>query len=221
MKYYLDEEAFHTDIVQQCLRQLSILTMNPGLQGFSDDRQRYLILSFTHHCIRASTDSTDLKNKIMQVSDLQKVFEMGCISITRLPALFTWLYKVRYLTDVLRKIIDESQADGTAKELLSHIKSLWDRYLTSTLDQYAFNKRNIDIAGLLFFPDIWDSRWFSLISRASEVPHIFLYGPKEYHYFLREFFEDKNRSGKYHVDDTVYAHAALECFRNMINPNAE
>ena len=57
----------------------------------------------------------------MQVSDLQKVFEMGCISITRLPGLFTWLYKVRHLTDVLRKIIDESQADGTAKELLSHI----------------------------------------------------------------------------------------------------
>jgi len=42
-----------------------------------------------------------------------------------------------------------------------------------------------------------------------------------YRLMLSEFFEDKNRSGQYHLDGTVYAHAALECLRNMVNPNDE
>ena len=108
--------------------------------------------------------------------------------------------------------------------LSSHIQSLWDRYLTSILDKYVFDRRNVDIAGLLFLPYRWISRWFFLISGTSEVPNIFttfLNGPQKYRDFLCEFFEDQNRSGKYHVDGMAYAHAVLECFRNMINPNAE
>ena len=63
--------------------------------------------------------------------------------------------------------------------------------------------------------------WFSLISGISEVPEIFEWFDEAYRRLLRGFFEDENRSGKYHVDGTVYAHAVLECFRNMVNPNDE
>ena len=219
-KYYFDEEVFHTDVAQQCVRQINMLVMNPGLEDFSDERQHYLVWGFAHHCTRASTDSTDLKNELMQVSGLWPFFRLHIIY--RIIDLFTWLYKVCHLMDVLPKIIHESQADGGAKELSGHIQSLWDRYLTSTLNRYTFDRRNVDIAGLLFLPEIWNSRWFSLISGVSEVPDIFLdCDPGKCQDFLSEFFEDENRSGKYHVNGTIYAHAALECFRNMINPNSE
>ena len=99
------------------------------------------------------------------------------------------------------------------KELSTHFQSLWDRYLTSTLEQHEFKRGNVDIVGLLFFPRIWDWDW----SLDDRIPKIFLgrCAPKEYQDLLSEFFEDKNRSGKYHVDSTVYAHAALEFFRNI------
>ena len=221
VKYYFDQEVFHADIARQCVRQLSMLAMNPGLEDLSDDRQQYFVWSCTHHCIRSSTDSTDLRNELMQVSDFSPIVRKWPIAIMSITNLFEWLHKVRHLTNVLPKIIDESQAGGAAKELLRHLQSLWDRYLTSTLDQESFNKINVGIAGLLFFPDTWDLRWFSLISGTSHVPDIFLWGSEKYQHFLCEFFEDKNRSGRYHVDGTVYAHAVLECFQNMINPNAE
>ena len=120
----------------------------------------------------------------------------------------------------LEKIAHEYQADGAAKELSSHIQSLWDRYLTSSLDQHPFNRGNVDIAGLLFFPGIWDQRR-SIILRSSQISAILLRGPQQYQDLLREFFEDKNRSGRYHLDGTVYAHTALAYFQTMINPNAE
>jgi hypothetical protein len=119
---------------------------------------------------------------------------------------------------IASKLIHEFQAETTAKELSSHIQLLWDQYLTTALNECTFNGNNVDIAGLLFFPPMWDSRWFSLISGISQVPDIFHF---EYGHFISEFFEDKNRSGKYHVDGTVYAHATLEYFRNMLNPNHE
>ena len=121
--------------------------------------------------------------------------------------------------DVHRKIIHKSQADGPSKELSSHILSLWDRYITSTLDQYAAFKINVNIAKVLFFPTVWGFRWFSFISGATQFPLIFLWRNPGYNRFLMQFFEDKERSGIYHMDGTVYAHAALECFQNMFNPN--
>lgn len=119
-----------------------------------------------------------------------------------------------------------------AREPLSHIQSLWDQYLITKLNEHRFNGSNIDIAGLLFFPDTWQSCWFSLISGASQVPDIFngfkyvtwssLDGDAEkFRLFITEFFEDRNRSGKYYLDGTVYAYAALECLKNMVNPNDE
>ena len=107
----------------------------------------------------------------MQVSDLWPILRMWPSGVQPyFPELFPWLCKVRHFTDVLRKIIDdESQAGGAAKELSSHIQWLWDRYLTSILDQYAFNKRNVDIAGLLFFAYRWDLHWFFLISGTSKA----------------------------------------------------
>jgi len=73
----------------------------------------------------------------------------------------------------------------------------------------------------VFFPPTWHSRWFSLISGSSDVPDIFSRSREEYQDFLTDFFEDKDRSGRYHLDGTVYAHVALECFQNMINSNSD
>ena len=115
----------------------------------------------------------------------------------------------------------KSQADTASKELSNHIQSLWDHYLTTKLSEYTFNGNNVDIAGVLFLPHMWHSCWFSLISGISEVSKIFPFHHHPYQVFIREFFEDKARSGKYHVDGTTYAHAALECLRNMVNPSDE
>ena len=110
-----------------------------------------------------------------------------------------------------------------ANELSSHIQSLWDRHLTSMLNEYAFNEKNVDIAGLLFFPLMWNFRFSP--SLISSIPDLFRWHwgrhPDPYRHLLIEFFEDKDRSGKYHVDGVVYAHAALEYFRNMVDPNDE
>ena len=116
----------------------------------------------------------------------------------------------------------ECQADTAAKELSNHIQSLWDQYFITELDEYTFNGDNVDIAGLLLLPHPWRSRWSFLISGVSQVSNFFQQytNPLDKN-FLTNFFEDKARSGKYHVDGTVYAHAALECLRNMVNPNDE
>ena len=123
MKYHFDEEVFHTNVARQCVHQISMPIMNPDLQeAIYNARNRYLVRGFVHHCIRASTDSTYLKAKLMQVSDLRPFFRMRPAGITDFPKLFPWLYKVRRFTDVLCKIIDdESQADGAVKELSSYI----------------------------------------------------------------------------------------------------
>ena len=87
----------------------------------------------------------------------------------------------------------------------------------------------------MFFPSKWRLAWVSLISGVSKVPRIFEWSSytdawsqlhldrneSEFRLLITEFLEDRDRSGKYHVDGTVYAHAALECFRNMVNPNDE
>ena len=118
------------------------------------------------------------------------------------------------------KLINKSQAD-TAAKLSNHIQSLWDQCLTAKLSECTFNGNNVDIAGLLFLPSWWKSPWFSLISGISDVPNILRYHSDLYRNLICEFFENKLRSGKYHIDGTVYAHAALECLRNMVNPNDE
>ena len=102
VKYYLDEEAFHTDVAQQSVRQINMLTTNPRLVDLFDHRQTYLLCGFIRHCIRASTDSTDLKTELMQVSDLCGFFRTLPFSYD-LPDLFAWLYKVCHFTDVLGK----------------------------------------------------------------------------------------------------------------------
>ena len=82
-----------------------MLVMNPGLKDLSVD---YLLLGLFHHCVRASTDSTDLQNELMQISDPYPFFRMWSSDISYdLLDLFAWVYKVRHFTDVLGKIIDE------------------------------------------------------------------------------------------------------------------
>ena len=95
-KYYLDEEAFHTDLAQQCVRRVSTLSMNQALQGLSS-RELYLISSLGHHCTQASTHSADLRNELIQVCDLRPSFEIRPPVYWDLPSLFTWLYKVRFI----------------------------------------------------------------------------------------------------------------------------
>jgi hypothetical protein len=98
-KYHLDEEAFHTDLAQQCVRQISTLSIKQALKGVSVLEQ-YLADSFIHHCTRASTDSADLKHDLMQLCDLRPWFETVMLvpnsyDVMRdLPSLFAWLYKV-------------------------------------------------------------------------------------------------------------------------------
>ncbi|KAF8809797.1 hypothetical protein BYT27DRAFT_7187682, partial [Phlegmacium glaucopus] len=174
--------------------------------------QEYLLFAFIYHCTRASTNSANLKSDLMEVSDLRP----WCVEINQpgfcygLPYLFDWLYK----------------ADMAAKELSSHFQLLFNQHLTTNLNEYKLNGSNVDIAGLVFFPFLWNSAWFSLISGISRVPDIFAfdkysrpYMHERYQHLLIKFFDDKNRSGKYHVDGIVYAHAALECCQNMVNPN--
>ncbi|KAF8810496.1 hypothetical protein BYT27DRAFT_7186573 [Phlegmacium glaucopus] len=208
-RYYVDEEAFHTDLALQCLRQVSTLSINtiersPQRSEGSSRAQKYLTTNFIQHCTRASMESANLKNDLMQVSDLQPWCEFWTLEFYHdLPYLFDWLYK----------------AETAAKELSSHFQLLWDQNLTTELNEYKFNGSNVDIAGLLYFPSMWASPWFSLISSDSRDPNVFHVHSESYRHLLIKFFEDKNRSGKYHVDGIVYAHAALECFRNMVNPN--
>jgi hypothetical protein len=118
------------------------------------------------------------------------------------------------------KLINKSQAD-TAAKLSNHIQLFWNQCFTTKLSEWTFNGNNVDIAGLLFLPYFWNSRWLSLISGISDVPDILHFHIDSYRDFICEFFENKLRSGKYHIDGTVYAHAALECLRNMVNPNDE
>ena len=223
-KYYLDEEAFHTDLALQGVRQISTLPMDQALQR-SFGPENYALISFTRHCSCASTESADLKNYLMQLRDLRPWLDTG-LDVDHLPFFFEWLYKVCYIpmNNLWFEINPyESQADSPAKELSNHIQSLWDQYLTTKLSEHTFNGSNVDIAGLLFFPPDWGSCWFYLISGISKVPDIFephyLSYNVAYRRFLSTFFEDKKRSGRYHVDGTVYAHAALQCFRNMFNLN--
>ncbi|KAF8811606.1 hypothetical protein BYT27DRAFT_7089093, partial [Phlegmacium glaucopus] len=99
-RYYVDEEAFHTDLAQECLRQVSTSSVNTierspqWLEGSSGARE-YLLKAFIYHCSRASTDSANLKNGLMQVSDLQPWCEIEAVFFYYdLPPLFDWLYKV-------------------------------------------------------------------------------------------------------------------------------
>ncbi|KAF8805707.1 hypothetical protein BYT27DRAFT_7103972, partial [Phlegmacium glaucopus] len=104
-RYYVDEEAFHTDVAQQCLlvRQVSTLsesinTIQRSLQRLEEPfgAQRYLAYGFIYHCSRASKDSANLKNDLMQVSDFQRPWcEINeGLFYHHLPSLFDWLYKV-------------------------------------------------------------------------------------------------------------------------------
>jgi hypothetical protein len=68
-KYFLDEEAFHTDLAQQCIRQISTLSMDRALKEVSG-LEEYSMKNFTYHCPRASTDSIGLKDDLMQLRDL-------------------------------------------------------------------------------------------------------------------------------------------------------
>ncbi|KAF8815014.1 hypothetical protein BYT27DRAFT_6854157 [Phlegmacium glaucopus] len=75
-KYYVDAEAFHTDLAQRCLRRASTSSMNttersPRQSAGSSGAQEYLLTAFIYHCCRASKDSANLKNDLMQVSDLR------------------------------------------------------------------------------------------------------------------------------------------------------
>ncbi|KAF8803646.1 hypothetical protein BYT27DRAFT_7109348, partial [Phlegmacium glaucopus] len=102
-RYYVDEEAFHTDVAQQCLqvRQVSTLPINtiqrsPQRLEEPFGAQAYLANGFIYHCSRASTDSANLKNDLMQVSDFQRPWcEINeGLFYHHLPSLFDWLYKV-------------------------------------------------------------------------------------------------------------------------------
>ena len=177
--------------------------MKQTLEGVSD-LELYLMDSFIHPCTHASMESAVLRNDLMQLCDLRPWLDIS---------LFGWLYRVcqvlSYRFFALR-LIQESQADTAAKELSSHIQSLWDQYLTSKLGEFTFHESNVDIAGILFLLPVWSLRWFSLISGTSQVPDFFL----SYHFnrsqnLICEFFGDKARSGKYHVGGTVCAYAAL------------
>ena len=100
-KYYIDEEAIHTDLAQKCLRHINTsINQAPrtGVQPGSVDF--YSTTSFVYHCTRASTESTNLKNDLMQIRDLRPW--VGTVLILPFPDLLAWLSKVFYvLTDVL------------------------------------------------------------------------------------------------------------------------
>ena len=100
-KYYLDEEAFHTNLAQQCAHyicSLSIKQASNRLCGL----ESYLTCSFTYHCSRASTNSASLKTDLMQLCDLRPWLEIVMqsrgdfrdLDSLQLPLLFKWLYEV-------------------------------------------------------------------------------------------------------------------------------
>ncbi|KAF8810404.1 hypothetical protein BYT27DRAFT_7186632, partial [Phlegmacium glaucopus] len=181
--------AFHTDIAQQCLRQVSTSSINtiersPQRSEGSSGAREYLLSAFIHHCSRASTDSANLKNGLMQVSDLQPWCEIETVFFYYdLLPLFDWLYKA-------------------AKELSSHFQLLFDQHLTTKLNGCGFNGRNVDIAGLVYFPFPWKLPWFSLITGILQIPAIFSFNilyyaiersdVERYRHLLIDFFEDKD-----------------------------
>ena len=102
-KYYIDEEAFHTDIAQKCLHYINA-PINRALQTRvrSSLVDFYLAVGFVYHCIRASTKSANLKNDFMQIRDLRPWIYTDLLTLNSFPDLFVWLYKVfNVLTDVL------------------------------------------------------------------------------------------------------------------------
>ena len=109
-----------------------------------------------------------------------------------------------FLTITLRFKINpyQSQADTPAKELSVHTQSLWDQYLTTQLHLMEVISTSVVLSSCLAF----DIRAGSLISGISGVPSIFQprsYYNIAYRYFVNTFFEDKSRSGKYHMDGII------------------
>ncbi|KAF8815018.1 hypothetical protein BYT27DRAFT_7201117, partial [Phlegmacium glaucopus] len=111
-RYYVDEEAFHTDLAQQCLRKVNTLSISAIERSprRSEGAQKYLLNAFISHCSRASKDSTNLKNDLMQVADLRPWCEINQPNFQyELPSLFDWISKVCYVpTDVLHFEINPS-----------------------------------------------------------------------------------------------------------------
>ena len=94
--YYLDGTSVHTAIAQRCLLPVRILTDN--FQSFLSYEQ-YSLWNFAYHCSQASTDSTSLRDNLMQ-SNLHGWFRLASSFNDfnqDLPLFFQWLEKVRSL----------------------------------------------------------------------------------------------------------------------------
>jgi hypothetical protein len=126
--------------------------MKQTLEGVSD-LELYLMHSFIHHCTHASMEFADLRNDLMQLCDLWPCFD---IVLSKFPTVFRTcrLYLNGCKSSVLLSIffalksIQESQTDMAAKELSSHIQSLWDQYLTSKLGGFTFHESNVGLNNL-------------------------------------------------------------------------
>ena len=76
------------DLAQLCVRHISTLSMNQALEELSC-LEEYLTCSFIHHCTHTSTESTDLKNDLMQLCDLRPRLEsVSDGNLLELPSFF-------------------------------------------------------------------------------------------------------------------------------------
>ena len=107
-----------------------------------------------------------------------------------------------------------AQAD-TDGGLLSHVQYFWDQSLLAELNKPPLKGNEVDFAVVLILsqlsPSIWVETIFSTMKHPNELMACFACKPdmESYSPLYIDFFEDRKRSGKYHVDGEVYVRIAL------------
>ena len=92
-KYYIDEEAIHTDLAEKCLHYINtFINQAPETGVRSEEVDFDFTDSFLYHCTRASTKSANLKNDLMQICDLRPW--IGRVFLHSFASFFAWLHKI-------------------------------------------------------------------------------------------------------------------------------
>lgn len=95
--YYLDNVLVHTAISQRCLLGINI-PINKEQSSPNCEVMMYSRLNFAYHCSRASTNSKNLRDNIMQSNLLEWFGQLGSSAFNNsyldIPLFFEWLEKV-------------------------------------------------------------------------------------------------------------------------------
>lgn len=201
--YYLDEILVHTAISQRCLLGINI-PIDKEQSSPNYEVMMYSRLNFAYHCSRASPNSRSLRDNIMQSNLLEWFGQLGSSAFNNnyldIPLFFEWLEKA-----------------DTSGRLLSRVRGFWDQSLIVGLDKYTSKNDEVDLAAILILPRDWALR----ISGVPEYPDVLqsyfppvprsCRGRKTHFQLVIKFFEDRKRSGKYHINGKDHARTVVEC----------